>query len=226
MAVMTALTTRAKRLADMDQASSPIGTAEWEDYINEAEDFIYDILVASGLDYFVGTVQTISTDGVLQSFSLTVDFYETLYVLYKENKDNYIRLEPLNRFDLPSVLYTTGVRATRYRVADTKLVLYPLPPSGQTYEHHFAPRRATLATPDTSVIPDRWSEGTVIRTAMKARVKERRGIEDLLALWKEFEARLERHRRNRVLDALSVPETHHRAWDDDPFWRRAYRRVW
>src|ERR1044072_8760952 len=68
------LRTRAKRKADLEN-SSFISDAEWNDYINEAYQEWYDVLVATFQDYFI-TEDTFATTAGTDTYNLPSDFYK------------------------------------------------------------------------------------------------------------------------------------------------------
>lgn len=215
------LRTRGQRSADLvNHANVP--DAEWNDYANESEDEIYDLLVEAGLDLFVASPQSLISSGS-GSFALPADHYRTLRVAYK-NGTRWDPLSPIHPHNIDEMDYANGSRSDYYAFAGSNIVLYPTPAAGQEYRHVYAPRRTQLtADGDNSVIPDRWIEGVVLLMAIKALTKQKRDIRNHFLLWEKYEARLKRARLNRRIESMSAATPR---GGPDEYFTRPYSRFW
>lgn len=176
------LMTRAQTRADMtvdEDGEGYITTAMWSRIIDAAYCELYDLLVASGLHYFEST-QSITTDGTA-NVALPSDYYATIGVdasVANEWRElTRAGVRERNRFG------GTGPWAAAYRIAGANLVLYPTPPTGQTYRHIYVPRPASLVDAATSTTIEGvagWEELIVVLAAKKARIREEASVSDLI----------------------------------------------
>lgn len=138
------LVARAKQRADMENATF-VSDTEWKGYISSAFGELYSILAASGLRYFE-SVDVIATDGSA-AYALPADHLATIGVDYVVNAQGERRqLAELMVQERNVFSGMSGASdAICYALAGADLVLYPTPPSGQTYEHVYVPQPAELS---------------------------------------------------------------------------------
>lgn len=133
---------RCKRRADKEN-DDHIGTSEWKALISEQYGDLYSVVAGTGLRYFE-TTSTITTTGV-------ASYDEPCALLALVGVDRIVDSSGTRR-TLAEIMageraYFSGLAgdATAYALVDDQLVLYPTPPSGQTYEMLYIPQPPDLS---------------------------------------------------------------------------------
>lgn len=140
---LSTLVTNCLTAADLE-SQSVISSATTKVLIDRAYRQLYGELARPGVGYF-DTEQTITSTGVA-TYALQSDHLWTVGVEYK--MDSAGRRRALTKLMRPErALHTgnTGQTAQAYDVIGTNVVLYPTPPSGQTYYHVYIPQPADIS---------------------------------------------------------------------------------
>lgn len=202
---LAALRTAVRQRADMEN-SQFVTDAELTSYINQSYFELYDLLVQKyGDNYYVATPSTFVTDGVSLQYNLPADFYKLLGVdlALSTSSDSYVTLKPFNfternRYNAPNTQSLYGVTNLRYRVNGSKLMLTPLPTSGQTIQVWYVPTMTQLAADaDTMDGVSGWSEYVIVDAAIKCLQKEESDCAVLMAQKQALISRIENAAENR-----------------------------
>lgn len=186
--------TRAKQRAEKEN-DNHVGDEEWNDYINESYQELWDIVVDAYAHHFA-TSTDFTLSGSTYTQALPADFYE----LQSLDRDPDTR----HRYDVPSFLWeernTTG--QVSYRIRGNLLVIEPRERAAGTYRLWYTPGAAEL-TADTGAsgtldaAVERWAEYVTVGAAMKALAKEESDTTHLERRLALIEARIRRRAKNR-----------------------------
>ncbi len=163
--------------------SSLVSDSMWNKYINKSKDVLYDMLVAAYEDEYFAKSTTVSITVNVNEYSLPTDFYKLLQleIVNSPMQRKTMRkfsFKNKNRFSYPFTVY--GYDVSRYRILGNKLVLYPIPTSGQTLELWYVPLATNLvADGDELQGFNGWEEFIIIDAAIKACRKEETDTADL-----------------------------------------------
>ena len=167
------LMTRARERADMDGGNTYVEEAELQRLVDVAYAELVDLLARHSIHQFETSTEFVS-DGT-NDYAVPSDHYKTLGLDYKYAASQYVKVEQLmfeerNRYSL-------GINgsARGYRLVGSNIILYPTPPSGQTYKHTYIPAPADISAVATSTMVDGvagWEEYIVIHVAKNLRIKE------------------------------------------------------
>jgi hypothetical protein len=145
------LVTRAQERTDLEN-STHIDSSEWKGYISTAYAQLYSILVESGMRYYE-SVQSISSASLTDNtdgggfIALPADFLSTIGVDYAPTGGMREALFELMVQERNVYSAVTGAQnAEAYCHSGVNLILYPKPPSGQTYKHLYVPQPADLSS--------------------------------------------------------------------------------
>lgn len=146
------LVLRAKQRVDME-GQGLIGTTEWKGLISTQYAELYSVVAETGLRYFE-TVAAIATTGLTASYQEPADHMATVAVDRIVNAQGERReLQELmaqerNRF--------AGLRgdAVAFAHVDDQIILYPLPPAGQTYQIVYVPQPPDLTAYEDATLID------------------------------------------------------------------------
>lgn len=211
---LLAMVNGAAMLADQPVPTTTtfIPRATWVEWVNAGCQELYDKLIeAYGEDYFVGTEQTISTDGTNSTFALAEDFYKLLGVDYLVNPNQGVagritiwryNFAERNRYALPN-LAAPGRGILRYRLQGSKIAFIPRPPlAGQTLYLTYAPRFTPLsADGDAFDGINGWEEWVKAAVALKALGKEESDMSPAVTLLARQNERLETIKAARDIGA-------------------------
>ncbi len=146
---LSALMTRAKERSDLEN-SSHIAETEWKGYLSTAYAQLHSILVASGYRYFEST-QSIDSASLADagdgggSVALPADFLNTTFVYYQDGAGHRYPLVEIMAQEAHVFSGNTGSQGEAYALVATNLIIYPKPPSGQTYKHVYVPQPLDLS---------------------------------------------------------------------------------
>ncbi len=141
---MATLVTNCLTAADLE-SQTVISSAQCKVLIDRAYRQLYGELAKPGVGYF-DTEATISTTGGA-TYALPSDHMWTVGIDYEFDAVGHRR--PLTQLmEQERVLYegNTGQAACAYRATSTNVVLYPTPPTGQTYRHRYIPQPTDIST--------------------------------------------------------------------------------
>lgn len=183
------LRTKVQQRADIE-GSRHFTPAELTDYLNTSYAELYETLAQSGRNYFEST-QAITTVGLTPgTISLPSDFYMTLRVDWIASATRRVRLREVQIAELERWA-ATGSVARGYRVVGSALLLYPTPPTGQSYQHIYVPACPILVSDsDTVDGVAGWEELLVVDAAIKVGLKEETDVSILLNERNELRARI------------------------------------
>lgn len=211
---MSDLVTRCKRRCDKENDLS-ISDAEWKALISEQYGDLWSTVAETGLRYFE-TKTTITTDGST-SYAEPTDHYATVGVDFMINTTTGLRRELDEAMAQERVKWSglTG-EARAYSLVDDRLYLYPVPPSGQTYEWLYMQQPTDLANyGDSDVVDVVTPDGEAFLiwgVAVKAHAK---GESDpMLAIQEREQARV-RLAEWAALRAFTQPRRRVVKWNDE-----------
>lgn len=212
------LRTSVRQRADVEN-DNHLSDAEVNGYISASYAWLYDLLVNSGFPYFECS-QTITTTGASQ-YALHAAFYRILLVRYQVDSDNWDPVVEANPHII-NYVSSSGGRASWFRQVGNCVVLYPTPPSGQTYQVVYIPAAAQLTT-DTQQVDgvNGWEELIIIDAAIKCLRKKRDDTADHERDRKMLVKRITDYAADRVMTSARgpVPESE-MFYDSDPAsWR-------
>lgn len=161
---------RVRELVDIE-GNRHFTDSEVNSRISSAYAKYYAKLVASGLGYAGEKTQTIFTVGT-NTYAMPTDHMSTLRVDYRYSTELWQELEEvlvqeINRYQ------TTGSQAFGFRLVGGNILLYPTPPSGQTYRHIYVPAPADLTT-DTQTVDGvaGFEDAVVLDAAIRCLIKK------------------------------------------------------
>lgn len=138
------LVTRCQRRADLENQDNP-SALEWKEMIHLVYAELYGLLVEAGISLF-DTEAVIITDGTAD-YALPDDHLVTIGVDYVVDSAGTRR--QLAELMVQERNYASGLtgapEAIAWRFVGTSIVLYPTPPTGQTYQHVYVPVPADLS---------------------------------------------------------------------------------
>lgn len=184
--------TKARRQANMEGASGLkfVTAAEALRLTSQAWTWLHGLLVKADADYFEErqTITTTDTD----TYPLPDDYLETKRIDYAFSTTDYRPLKKITSREINAYQATnsTAAQAEAYRLVAGNVVLYPEPPTGQTYRHLYIPAPADL-TATTDEIDGRagWEELIVLKVVIRMKLKAE---DDVTALQAELDAEVKR----------------------------------
>ncbi len=139
---MGTLVARCKRRADLEN-DDHIDPEEWLELVSEAYGELFSIVAGTGLRYFE-TAATLVTDGAAYVDEPT-NHMSTMGLWYVPTSGSRRRLTPIMSQELERWSGRTGSSAERYELIDSRINLYPTPPSGQSYEMRYIPQAPEIS---------------------------------------------------------------------------------
>lgn len=191
---LSSLRTLAQQRSNLEN-SQFVTDAEWNQYINDSNKELYDLVIqAYGDDYYSAYVD-FSTDGQNQFYALPNGTnYSAARAFYKflgldlalsNTLDSFVRITNFafndrNRYSVPNFQSFYGVTNLRYRLNANNLWLTPVPQANQNLRLWYVPRADTLSS-DTDTVDGYggWTEYIVIDAAIKAMIKQELDISGL-----------------------------------------------
>jgi hypothetical protein len=140
---MSSLVTACKQQADLEN-HAVISTAEWKSLISRAYGELYTIVANAGLRYFEYTSDAVSNGtNVLAEVD---DHFETVVLAYKyqDSPAAYRDLRELMAQEQSIHSGQSGQSARGFCLVDDQILLFPTPPSGQTYQMRYVPQPPNL----------------------------------------------------------------------------------
>lgn len=203
---------RARRMANQE-FSDFIEDDDYDAMISQNYTDLVDELAKNAIHLFEVS-DTITTDGLTDTFALPSDFYRMLAVEYAIGEQKYgveeVAFVDRNRIRTPLRGYARG-----YRVVGSQIVFMPKPAAG-TYTLLYVPAPADITDlPDDTAIDGiaGWDELIVTMTALDALRREGSDVSDLEK--KEFKLRA----RIREAAANLAQGVHRRGGDRDRYLR-------
>ena len=192
MATLAQIRTRALQRADMAYDSTVPETSKFatnvevDGLINAAYKELYGHLVRNGM-HMAESDYTVATDGSA-TYALPADLWAVLGV-HRVQDGRYIRLERHSVRHRPSSTWTGP--AYTYRVIGVSLELSPRPTSGD-YVLRYVPVPAELVA-EGDILDGvlGWEEYVVVDVAIKLRLKEESGVEELVRERERLLARIQ-----------------------------------
>jgi hypothetical protein len=118
-------------------------------YVRQAWKDLHALYLGAEPDRF-RTEATITTTGAA-TYALPATWFSTICVDYQQSSTERSPLHRLQEDDRNLYYGVTGERAQAFRVIGTNVVLYPTPPTGQTYVHAYLPVAPTIASDATEL---------------------------------------------------------------------------
>jgi hypothetical protein len=144
---LSVLVLQAKQYADMENQTF-LDATEWAGHVSRAYGSLYQEIAKTGLRHFE-EVDKITTTASTTGYPLPRDFLSSIGVDYVSDTSGHRRhlneLMVQERNQYRGV--TGGSEAIAYSIVGSgvrPLELYPVPPSGQTYEHVYVPQPKDL----------------------------------------------------------------------------------
>lgn len=193
---LATLRSRARERADM-VGSSFVSDSGFNDWINEANQKLYSLIVdAFGEDYFRST-QSFTTVASQSDYPLPSDFYKLVGVDLSyhgiwRSLTRYERAERNTFRELkPEAL-------PRYAIVGSNLRLYPAPTAGLSGSILYIPEAPLLTADGNSVsYPNGWERYIVIDAAIQALIKEETNVNALLSEREKIEREIRDAKENR-----------------------------
>lgn len=124
-------------------------TAEWHSLISEVYGADVYCVVAESAGRYFEYKSTLTTTGVAY-VDEPADCLALMGLDYVDSAGRHYPLQPLEvQEEAFYVGASSGSRALYYTLVDDRIYLYPLPPTGQTYEIQYVPQPPDLATFDS-----------------------------------------------------------------------------
>ena len=141
---MGALITSCKQQVDLEN-HPVIASTEWRSLISRAYGELFTIVANSGLRYFETSANVVS-DGtnVLAEMS---NHFETVTLAYlaQASPARYIDLREAMAQEEAMLSGQTGSYARYFSIVDDEILLFPTPPTGQTYRMRYVPQPPDLS---------------------------------------------------------------------------------
>ena len=139
------LVLRAQQRCDMENQGL-ISSDEWKAILSTAYAELYSIVAETGLRYFEtrATLTTPAVDG-LDGFPEPTDHLSTVGVFHVSSAGDRTPLFESMAQERHGFPAARGERSRGYAFIDDRLMLYPPPPDGQTYELLYVPQPPDLA---------------------------------------------------------------------------------
>lgn len=207
------LRTRAMQRADMVN-SNFVTTSEWNYYINQSAQELYDLLITTYEDYYVSPRLLLDFDSNTHQYPLpngqNLDGAPAFYKLYgvdiglDASNTAYITLKKFsfierNMYVFPQLQTSyLGVFNLRYRVIGNNLMLIPTPTNGLQVGIWYYPRLDVLIK-DSDVLDgvSGWTEYVIVDAARKALAKEESDTQVLMQEKMALKMRIEESASNR-----------------------------
>lgn len=175
---LSSMRTRVRRRADMVN-STFVSDAELTQYINDAKDDLYDLLVQKyGQDYYTTvSPETSFTTNVL-SYALPDDFYKEVGVDLKVSGNNYVTCKPFmfaerNRFNTLLSRGVLGYQSTFYKIIGNQIQFTQSPGSGSAFRIWYVPASPDLVNDsDTFDGVNGWEKLIEVKAAIYCLQKE------------------------------------------------------
>lgn len=171
---MSTLITSCKQQVDLEN-HAVIGDAEWRGLISRAYGELFTIVAQSGLRYFEYTSDAVTTG--TNELAEIADHFETVTLAYLSSVTpaRYIDLREAMPQEQSMLSGQSGGMARYFALVDDKILLFPTPPAGQTYQMRYVPQPPDLsAYADSDIIdvvtPD-GHEFLIWNVAVKAMAK-------------------------------------------------------
>lgn len=216
------LRTRLRRLTDTEVDAHKTDT-ELNSLLSEARQEVHEILLRADPDWYESTA-TISTTGITDTYALPADHHHTKGIEWLATTGFY---EPLRRITFRDRLdyQVSGVAqsATAYRIVGSNVVLYPFPPTGQTYRHVYVPAAIALSA-DATTVDAREAEMIVLRAAIRVIAKERGDTAVFERMFDAEKGRMVAFTEDRaILESTVVADVE--SFEDDWMMPRPLRRM-
>lgn len=206
-----------------------VTTVEWNNYIYNSAQELYDLIATTYEDYYLAVPVTFQTDGTGTfalpngiNYSAALPFYKLCGVDLGLSNNNNAKVTvqkfqfiSRNRYIYPNVTSTfLGVFNMRYRVMGSNLMFIPTPAAGQWITLWYVPRTVKMLA-DTDIVDgiNGWLEYIICDAAIKAMQKEE---SDISALLVEKQALIDRIQSSAMNRDQGEPEyiSATRRWGD------------
>lgn len=165
-----------------DRVGSNFVTAsEWNNYINQSRDELYDLLTNTFEDYYTTAPYQFYTDGTTQQYPLPPNFYKLMGVDIglNANTNAWVTIDKFEFRDRNNYVYPNitsnllGVFDARYRLVGNTLMFIPTLSANQPVRVWYIPRAPRLLL-DTDIADgvNGWTEYIIVDAAIKALQKE------------------------------------------------------
>jgi hypothetical protein len=217
---LSALRTRVRFKANMEN-SQFCTDAEINQYINDAYQGLYDILVGKFEDYYVTGPVTITLASGESTYTLPSGFYKLLGVDRSLGGDNYYPLTPFNFRNRNAVAVNNRrfgvVPYLQYRIVGDTLRFVPEDQAVGEFRIWYVPK-ATLMTADSDTIEgvNGWEEMVVIDAAIKCLIKEESDTNQLSLEREILRKRIDELALNRDAGEVQTIQDVSNGYTDDP----------
>lgn len=157
---MGTLVTRCKQRCDLENAGNP-SDSEWKSYISQVYAELYSIIAETGMRHFESESNIVTTG--VASYALPSDHLSTIGVDYLVNaltdqRERLVELMIQERNILRGI--SGGSYSRAYSVVGSNVVLFPTPPTGQTYKLIYVAQPSDLsAAADATLLEMATPEG-------------------------------------------------------------------
>ena len=169
-----------------------LGDPEWNGLVNLGAQELWDLLVATSEDYFVGAPFVPTLVSGTSLYALPSDFFKALQVDVVQS-DAY-------RYSIPRLMpaernfYQIGSGCAGYRIIGSNIQFIPSIPTSGGVEVLYAPQFSRLKNDTDTLnvaIPEGWDEYCVLYAAMRAKVKQRVDASDIQGLLGDMRQRIQ-----------------------------------
>lgn len=206
--------------------SDLIPDTEWRGMLSTAFGELSSVMAESGLRYYESE-DNLTTDGGA-TYALPDDHLSTIGVDYRVNASTgeYRQLYELMVQERTYFTNTGASEARAFALAGSNIVLYPTPPTGQTYRHVYVPQPADLSTEaddyDVDVVTPDGEDFLIWRAALLAIHKEEGDTSVAMANAERARARLYewavRRSMNNPRRLMTVGPDYPVGWDPADWW--------
>ncbi len=187
---------------------------EWNSYINQSYFELYDLLITTYEDYYVGEPVIFQTDGSTERYPLPDGvLYNAAKPFYKlmgvdcglaSTSNAWISLTKFdfiarNRYIFPNLSSTfLGVFNMQYRLVGNSIMFIPIPSGAQFIRLWYFPKLSQLLQ-DTDIVDgvSGWTEYIIVDAAIKALQKEESDVQVLMAQKQMLIKRIQESAMNR-----------------------------
>jgi hypothetical protein len=153
--------------------TTPVGTSELDNVINDSYEELWDLLVATyGSEYFVQVACGTTTAGC-SAMDLPEDFFKLVVVLWDKSTTEKFRLERFVFGDWQFASNQSWLNTRpRYRLAHNSLIYDPIPDAAYSIEIWYVPQCERLDAADDEIKTPSWGEYIIVDAARKLKEKE------------------------------------------------------
>lgn len=224
---LTQMRTRVRRRADFEN-NNFISDAELTGFINSSYQELYDLLVSSFEDYFVGDPTSFAVASGSSTYTLPADFYKLVGLDRLLSGNDYYPLRPFNFMDRNNRRLVQRVRGlynkVSYRVLGSVIRFTPEDQAEGSYRIWYVPTLTLLSADSDEILStitnQGWEEYIEVDAAIKCLQKEESDVQVLMMQKQALIRRVEEMAKNRDIgDCDRITDVTKSGYDDPFFYR-------